>query len=109
MTHRCSTERDEPGTVRDGFNHPVTAPVAVLSDHPCYWQSSSERFIADGQKVASVAAHMLLLPLDTDIKEQDRVTSIQDRRGRTLKGGKLRVLPLVRRETHLEAMLEEYS
>ena len=109
MTMRCATERDAEGTEKDAFNHPITTPTPVLSDQPCYWQSSSERFIADGEKVANVATHMLLVPLDTDIKEQDWVTSIKDRRGRTLKSGRLRVLPLVRRETHLEAMLEEYS
>lgn len=109
MTHRCSTQRDEPGTERDGFNHPITAPVDVLSDQPCYWQSSAERFVADGDKVATVAKHLLLLPLDADIKELDLVTSIKDRRGRSLKSSKLRVLTVIRRETHLEAMPEEYA
>ena len=65
--------------------------------------------MADGDKMVAVATHTMLLPLGADIHENDRVTSVRDREGKTLKDTKLRVMAVVRRESHLETMLEEYS
>ena len=109
MTMRCSTERDVASAQVDSFNQPVTTETAVLSDHPCYWQSKAERFVSDGDKLTAVASHMVLVPLESDFKEQDRVTWVKNRRGKFLKSTKLRVIAVVRREDHLEAMCEEYD
>ena len=109
MTMRCSTERDVAGAQVDPFNQPITTATAVLSDHPCYWQSKAERFVNDGDKLAAIASHLLLVPLETDLDEQDRVTAVKTRRGKSLKSTKLRVIALVQREDHIEAMCEEYT
>ena len=109
MSHRVTTERDTAGTQRDAFNQPVTHLTSPLSKHPCYWQVRTEQFAADGDKLTAIASHLMLLPLKTDIQEQDRVTSVAERRGKSLKDTKLRVVAVVRREDHIQAMLEEYA
>ena len=112
MTMRCATERDTASADTDPYGAPVTTVTTLtqpLTSAPCYWQSRAERFVADGDKVVAVATHMLLLPLGADIRENDRVTSVRDREGKTLKDTKLRVMAVVRREDHLETMLEEYG
>ena len=109
MTMRCATERDTASADDDPYGAPVTTLTQPLTSAPCYWQSRAERFVADGDKMVAVATHTMLLPLGADIHENDRVTSVRDREGKTLKDTKLRVMAVVRRESHLETMLEEYS
>ena len=109
MTMRCSTERDAESAEPNRYNKPVTHQTYPLTDSPCYWQSSSEQFVTSGEKLAAIASHMLLTPLTADVREQDTVTSITDRRGRTLKGERLRVMTVLRREDHLEIAAEEYG
>ena len=109
MTMRCSSERQAATDERDAFNQPVTAPMRVLDEHPCYWQSRSEDFIANGDKLVSVAVHTLLLPLGSDIEEQDVITAVRDRIGRDLKTTRMRVLSALAKEGQIEARLEEYA
>ena len=53
--------------------------------------------------------HNMMAPLGSDLQEQDRVTRIYDRRGQTLKSETMRVLTMIRRESHLELALEEVA
>ena len=109
MRHRCVTARRVSSGRRDGANHPVNSETPVLSHQPCYWQASREQFVANGEKMVGITSHLLLLPLGSDIHEQDWVTSVKSRRGKPLVTNRLRVLTVVPREDHLEAMLEEYD
>ena len=109
MTMRASTSREVPTGVEDAFGQPVTAPQVLLASHPCRWQVRTERFIADGEKVVALAQHFILFPLGTDVKELDTVTAITDRRGRSLKDTRLRVVVVIRREDHSETAVEEYA
>ena len=109
MTHRLSSVRDVSGPDRDPFNRRLTAPTAILSSQPCYWQAQRGQFVADGQKLTSVSQEFVLVPVGTDIQSQDRITGITDRRGRVLNGDTLRVMVVVPREDHLEISLEVYS
>ena len=109
MTHRCATERDADTGAVNPYGQAVTALTMLLSDQPCYYQAQSSKFIADGEKVIALAQHLVLFPLETDVSEQDMIVSITDRRGRVLKGTRLRVVQggIVSREDHIEARAEE--
>ena len=107
MTMRASTERPVPTGAEDPFGNAVTGNTPVLVSYPCYWQAKSERVVRDSSKNVSIAEHLILFPLGTDVQERDQITSITDRRGRVLKNTRLGVLPVVRREDHIEAEAEE--
>ena len=109
MTMRFDTTRNVEGSQRDGFNQLVAAPAPILTSQPCYWQAQSEKFIADGDKLVALTSHLILAPLGSDVREQDFVTSVVDRRGRPKVLNRLRVVNAVPREDHLEVRLEEYD
>lgn len=109
MRHRCNTERNAVSDTRDAFNQPVTELRDINTDLPCYWQVRTEQLVLDGDKVATVALHRMLAPIGSNLREQDRVTSIHDRLGRTLNGNTMRILTMIRREDHLELALEEVA
>ena len=108
MTHRCDTERAVESAQCDPSGHPVTEIRDINTALPCYWQVRTERLILDGGKAAAIAMHNML-PLGSDLQEQDRVTRIYDRRDQTLKSETMRVLTMIRRESHLELALEEVA
>ena len=107
MTHRASTERPVPTGAEDPYGNAVTSITNPLTDHPCYWQAQSERVVRDSSKHVSIAEHLILFPLGTDVQERDQIISITDRRGRPLKSTRLGVLPVLRREDHIEAEAKE--
>lgn len=109
MTMRCSSERQAATDETDAFGQPVTALMRVLNEHSCYWQSRSEDFIANGDKLVSIAVHTLLLPSGSDIEEQDVITAVRDRIGRDIKTTRMRVVSTLIKEGHIEARLEEYA
>ena len=107
MTHRAFTERPVPTGTQDPFGNAVTRDTQILVSHPCYWQAQVERVVHDSSKNVSIADHLILFPLGTDVQERDRITSITDRRGRPLKNTRLGVLPVLRREDHIEVEAAE--
>ena len=109
MTHRADTEREADSGQRNPFNQPITTTEPVLAQSPCYWQSTTETFRADGDRLVAIAQHLMLFPLSADVRVLDRVTTVTDRRGRVLKGNKLLIQAAVRREDHQEVVAEEYS
>ena len=109
MTMRFSTMREVAGSDRSTFNQPITTPTVILTNAPCYWQSDTERTIADGQKLVALGTHFVMAPLGTNILELDHITSVVDRRGRAKVSNRLRVVAAVNREDHIEVTAEEYS
>ena len=109
MTHRASTERDVPTGTEDSFGQARTSVEPILTRHPCYWQAQTDRVIADGSKVIALGTHFALMPLGTDVDEQDRFTEVVDRRGRSKNPDKLRVIAVVPREDHVEVSMESYT
>ena len=109
MVHRAATERDVAGLQRDLYNHPITSAQPVLTRQPCYWQQSMESRINDDEILITIARHTIFAPLDADMIEGDRITSIRDRRDRVLQGLSLRVRTIVQRADHLEISAEGYT
>ena len=109
MTMRCKTSRDVDSGAIDSYNQPVAPPEPVLRSHPCYWQGRSETLVEDGGKIVSVVIHRMMLPVGSDIIDQDTVTEIRDRRGRVVYDGDLHVKSALPRENLVAVVLEEYS
>ena len=108
MKHRATVERDT-GTARDPFNSRVPAFEQVHNDLACYVQARMERTVADNDKFVAIADWLMLAPMDADLKEEDVVTKVTNRRGKVLFENRLRITGLVSLETHQEAALEQYS
>jgi hypothetical protein len=110
MTHRCTIQRDasHSGTVRDewGGDQPPEWAATTTETVSCrYWYAESAT-IMDGQRNIITTARMLLLPIDTDVTDDDRIGDITDRRGRVLVEGPMRIDSLGAHERdHLIAKL----
>lgn len=109
MTHRALVQRDT-STGTDDYGQPnIPSWITFHTALACHYWTKTEREVIDGQKTAVIAKHRLLVPAGTDIKERDRVASIRDRSGNTLVGNTMLIRSVIRKETHIELDLEEYS
>ena len=121
MIHRASVTRnivattdstsgtDPFGGPINPFNIPTRELEPLHTALPCYVQVKMERRNVGADRLVSVAAYLMLVPLGSDLAQMDIVTRVVNLRGDSLFDFKLRVIDLIRRESHLEAMLEEYS
>ena len=136
MTHRAIVERDL-GTALDpyGARVPSIAPIyggaalglnwgthplhwgahrlewgsTLSSALPCYVQPKMERTVTSEGKFIAVTMLRIWAPKDADLQNEDTVIEVADLRGSVIYEGKLRVTALVKRETHLDGMLERYQ
>ena len=109
MKMRATVTRDV-GTEEDPYGGRVPSIVTIHELLPCYVQPRRASTVTDSGKYISVELLMMWAPLDVDLEAEDTVTRITNLAGRVLWDGKRRVnAPPLQRETHLEAMLEEYS
>ena len=77
---------------------------------PCYVQPRVERKVSDSGRFFSVVTYRMLAPKDANLRDEDRITEVTNRRGIALFEDTLRVVGQpVNRETHLEATLEAYG
>jgi len=102
-------ERDV-GTAVDPLGGHIPEVAKIHDRLPCYVQARSASTITNSGRYISIGILMMWAPLDADLQAEDIVTGVTDLAGRVLHEGKRRVVaPPLRRETHLEATLEEYS
>ena len=106
---RATVQRDT-ATGTDGFGMPnAESFTAHLASLPCWVYTKGEREIVDGTKTAILADHKMLVPIGTDITEDDRVTAIKDRLAANIIANTMRIHAVIRRATHLECQLEGVS
>lgn len=109
MTMRAKIERDY-ATGTDPYNNKVSPTWEVAHEFlPCYLYTGRAREVIDGQKTVLIAEHKMLVPLDTDITEADRVVSIKNRATTELLGQTMGITAIIRRNGHLEVVLEAVS
>lgn len=75
----------------------------------CYLQPRIERTSARDGTFFATATFLLLAPIGADLQKEDRIPEVTNRRGIVLNEDGLRVVVLLRRENHLEALLESYT
>lgn len=107
MTMRTTIERDQ--ATADPYGSPGPPDWQTLeSDVPCYvWAEAARKMISDTQTV-TLDHPGAIVPLGTDITEEDRLASITDRRGTQL-FPLFYVDAVMRRKDHLELRLRDYD
>lgn len=108
MTYRAAIERDSASGT-DKFKQKVAPIFAPLATVQCWAWSTTRREQIGTEKNAVLEDLRMIVPLNTDITENDRIASIKDRRDRVKFGGPLRIEAVVRRVTHLEVVLDKVN
>ena len=90
-------------------DHPLTWGGGTDGLLPCYVQASVERSITDDERLLIFTTYLLLVPKGADLLEEDVITQVDTRSGNIIFDSRLRLTRLVRRETHLEGVLEQYA
>ncbi|WP_432769806.1 MAG: hypothetical protein HEQ22_03400 [Sphingopyxis sp.] len=79
-------------TGKDAWNTPLPANFAHHADVPCFaWVPKAGVDIVDGKKVATQQDVRMMFALGIDLKANDEIAEITDRRGTVLFAGRLRV------------------
>lgn len=105
LTHLCSTERNANLNTLDEWNQPLPPDwIPNLTDVQCRAWIASHDTVTNKATLAVVIEVRLIVPLGTDIADDDRVTTISWR-GDTYIDGPLIVHALLRRRDYLEVIL----
>lgn len=106
MTLRCQVERDAAGVDVEGNPAAANWQQHIASLACRFWNTTSEREIADGDRIVVGEDLRLLVPVGTDVLERDRVVNVVDRLGASILPGALNIRAVVRRTHHLELTLQ---
>jgi hypothetical protein len=102
---RAEIERSV-STGKDAWSQPVAALFQHFCVTPCFAWTPSAREIKDGNKVAALEDVRMLLPLSSEVTENDEVAQITNKAGDVLFEGRFRVEgPVQFKHTHREAAL----
>ena len=104
LTHRCTIERGSSSP--DAWGNPgVPTWSAHLSDQPCRaWATAGREAVTDTTTVVVIEDVRLILPLGTDVTEQDRIASVTYR-GETTQDGPLGIRAVLVNADHIELLL----
>jgi len=105
LVHRATTERNQNLNSDDGWGNPLPPDWETnLIDLECRaWIASHQVVTSKGSLVVVLEVH-LIVPLGTDILNEDRITTISWR-GDTFIDGILDVQAVLRQKDHLEVIL----
>ena len=107
MTMRCTVQRDF-NTIVDPYGGPAGPQFgAHIASLPCYAWATREREVVDGEKNAVIADWRAIVPKGSDVNEDDKLTSVQDRLGVSIASADFRIESVIRRQDHLVLLLEE--
>lgn len=106
MAHRCVVERDMAVGQDDWGDAPEPDWQVHLDDQPCFVWYERGLEVHDGRKTASIDNCRAIVPIGTDLANEDRLVRVNDRRGREVVSGPLRVESIGRRRDHLDVTLE---
>ncbi len=104
MTHRAFMERNSTATT-DAYGHPNAPSFSAQATIPCRAYTKTRREQVDGDKYALTEEMRCMMPIGTDVTEDDRLSSIKDRLGVVIWAGPLRIDTIQHRHTHIEARL----
>lgn len=111
MTHRSLLKRRTTST--DAWNRPAKAATPDNKGIiPCrvYFRSQyDQRLIIKDDKTARVDEMRVMFPSNVDVRTEDELGDIMDRRDRLLYRGPFVIRNPVRRQRHFEATLEGHA
>lgn len=107
MTHRCDIQRNSSlgGNTDPWGNDAADDWGPHLTDVSCRFWFRDAQTIYDGQKQVELTTRMLILPLETDVTEDDRVLNVRDRRDRELADGPMRIDSIGNRDGYIVLVL----
>lgn len=110
LTYRCTIERDANASSDDGSGNPLPPSwQANLTNLPCRaWTTAGREAVTDTTTVVVVEDVRVIVPLGTDVTEEDRVASVTYRGG-TVWAGPLGIRAVLARKDHLELLLVKVS
>ena len=106
MTHRASIRREPE---RAGpYGQPTGQMVTVVSNAPCFVSQNTDSRLLSVDRTANVETYQLLFPTHVDVRANDEVGPILDRRNQQLYGGKtVKVNTVVyHQNSHLQCIAE---
>ena len=107
---RCVIERNSVSVEVDAYNNPVKPEFKVhLPAVPCRAWLKVGRTVIDGQKTAVIEDRRVLVPLNTDVTEADRISSITDRLGVLVFTAPMKIEHVGRHKSHLELVVTEIA
>ena len=101
MTMRCSIER---AAISD---EPTYEPY--LTDVPCYVWADASVEQNEAARIGLVEDWRAVVPKDTDVGVQDRVSSVTDRLGRPIRVRPIEVRGILPRPDHIELVLRQVT
>lgn len=110
MKMRADVERDASGAADAWGQKPMPSWGTHLSDVSCLvWTQAKRQIVGGGanEKVVIIEDIRSMVPLGTDVAENDRFTNVKDRNGTTLFSGPFNIDKVQRRRTHLELLLSK--
>lgn len=100
LARNATVAKDSWGQAAAPDYEPIGDPL------PCFVYSNSAVQLADGQKFAEVEQLRAMFALGDDVRPEDRLASVTDRKGAQIIAGPLELLgPVQRKHTHLECAL----
>jgi hypothetical protein len=115
MTMRCTIERNmHPGATdplqRDGFGQAPPQWQDVGGLIPCFaWAGGGEnRTRVAPERVVAIDTPGMMLPLGTDVRQDDRIAGVWDRRGNEIFGA-FTIDDIFRRKGYLLLSLQEFK
>ena len=86
MIHRMKVERERDNNAVDGHGQPLTDLVTIYDALPCrVWDQEGELIVTEG-KVVNIGMHQAIAPYGKDIRENDIISEVADKRGAILFG-----------------------
>lgn len=106
MIHRTTIERNT-GSIDDdlGAEEIPDWDTPHLEDQPCFFYAIAGQEILEDRAV-QLAKLRMLLPLDTDVHEGDRINGVVDRLGNDIFTGIMMIRSVLPHHSHLELDLE---
>lgn len=108
MKHRAFAQRDG-NTAKDVYNQSLPPDWQTLATIPCFSWQPEDRHIDTVEKVANVRTIIALMPIDADITESDRILRITNRLDAERFSGPMSVLRIIRKEDHLQVVLQKVA
>lgn len=106
LTHAASVERDGNAGQTDSDGYPLSPDWQThLAAQPCrLWATAGREVVADTTTVVVVEDLRLIVTVETDIDETDRIASVSYR-GDTILAGPVSIRAVLRHQDHLELVL----
>lgn len=105
LTHRVTIQRNAHGASEDSWGNPEEPGWEDhLTDLPCRVWTASGQEVIDPTTVVVMENMHLLLPIGTDVTENDRISAVTYR-GATIAAGPISIRAVMQHQDHLELML----